>query len=99
MIKLWVLGLYLLADWLHLVVLALQSRRCARGRESILTQATRVLSGARNQTPPDFEVNALIPFAAQSLVRLARRSDRCDAGNFHRLASPRPPVLLAQEVP
>jgi len=74
-------------------------QKLARGREALPAQTARVLPGTQNQAPPDLASNALDPAMAQPLVRLARRSNRRDAADLHRLAPPELPVLLAPEVP
>jgi len=64
-------------------------QKLARGREALPAQTARVLPGTQNQAPPDLAANALDPAVAQPLVRLARRSNRRDAADLHRLAPPR----------
>ena len=91
--------LNLFADLLRFLFLGLRSRSSLAAENLFPAQTARFLPGAQNQALPDLPSNAFDPAVAQPLVRLARRSNRRDAEDLHRLAPPGLPVLLAPEVP
>ena len=93
------LWLNLLADVLRFLLLGLRPKGSLAAENLFLRKQLGVLPGTQNQAPPDLAANALDPAVAQPLVRLARRSNRRDAADLHRLAPPELPVLLAPEVP
>ena len=91
--------LNLFADTFRFRFLGLRSRSSLAAENLFLRKQLGFYQERRIKPRRISRPNAFDPYMAQPLVRLARRSIRCDAEDLHRLAPPGLPVLLAPEVP